>query len=138
MAITFSIMGSIVPIDMTELGNQVRYWVHYDNLLINLNKQVVDSRNKRNAYENVVINTLKAAKHEKAVLQIAGGRILIVEEKHSKPLSFSSLETMLQDYYRQKSVPGKDETQDILKFIKGHRTLETTQRLKRQITDPKV
>ena len=62
----------------------------------------------------------------------------MVEEKHSKPLSFSSLETMLQDYYRQKSVPGKDETQDILKFIKAHRTLETTQRLKRQITDPKV
>jgi hypothetical protein len=131
-------MGSISPVDMTELGNQVRYWVHFDNLLLNLNKQVTDTRNKRQAYESNIINTLKASNHEKAVLQIAGGRILVTEEKHAKPLSFSSLETMLQSYYRQKNIPGKDETQDIIKFIKGYRTIETTQRLKRQITDKKV
>jgi hypothetical protein len=131
-------MGSITPVDMTELGNQVRYWVHFDNLLLNLNKQVTDTRNKRQTYETTIINTLKAANHEKAVLQIAGGRILVAEEKHAKPLSFSSLEAMLQSYYRQKNIPGKDETQDIIKFIKGYRTIETTQRLKRQITDKKV
>ena len=131
-------MGTISPVDMTELGNQVRYWVHFDNLLLNLNKQVTDTRNKRQAYESNIINTLKASNHEKAVLQIAGGRILVTEEKHAKPLSFSSLETMLQSYYRQKNIPGKDETQDIIKFIKGYRTIETTQRLKRQITDKKV
>ena len=131
-------MGTISPVDMTELGNQVRYWVHFDNLLLNLNKQVTDTRNKRQAYETNIINTLKASNHEKAVLQIAGGRILVAEEKHAKPLSFSSLETMLQSYYRQKNIPGKDETQDIIKFIKGYRTIETTQRLKRQITDKKV
>lgn len=134
----YSIMGSITPVDMTELGNQVRYWVHFDNLLLNLNKQVTDTRNKRQTYETTIINTLKAANHEKAVLQIAGGRILVAEEKHAKPLSFSSLEAMLQSYYRQKNIPGKDETQDIIKFIKGYRTIETTQRLKRQITDKKV
>jgi len=131
-------MGSISPVDMTELGNQVRYWVHFDNLLLNLNKQVTDTRNKRQAYETTIINTLKASNHEKAVLQIAGGRILVAEEKHAKPLSFSSLESMLESYYRQKNIPGKDETQDIIKFIKGYRTIETTQRLKRQITDKKV
>ena len=130
-------MTDITPIDMAELGNQVRHWVYFDDLILNLNKQVQDSRQKRQIYENNVIHTLKTAKHENAVLQIVGGRILIAEEKHTKPLTFTSLELMLNEYYRQKGSPGKDETQEIIKFIKGHRTLETTTRLKRQITDGK-
>lgn len=128
-------MTAIAPINMDELGNQVRHWVHYDKLLIDLNKQAVDARNKRQIYENVIITTLKAAKHEKAVLQIVGGRILIAEERHTKPLTFTSLESMLKEYYRQKATKGPDETADIIKFIKGHRTLETSTKLKRQVTD---
>jgi hypothetical protein len=86
-------------------------------------------------YENTIITTLKAANHEKAVLQIVGGRILISEERQSKPLTFTSLESTLKEYYRQKGSNGKDETQDIMKFIKAHRTLETVTKLKRQSTD---
>jgi len=123
------------PINMTELGNQVRHWVHYDRLLVDLNKQAADTRNKRQMYENTIITTLKAANHEKAVLQIVGGRILISEERQSKPLTFTSLESTLKEYYRQKGSNGKDETQDIMKFIKAHRTLETVTKLKRQSTD---
>lgn len=125
---------SIVPIDMENLGNQVRHWVHYDNLITNMNKQANDARKTRQTYENSILHALKVSNHEKAVLQIVGGRILVAEEKHMKPLTFTSLESMLQDYYRQKVTPGKDETADIIKFIKGHRTLETTKRLKRQNT----
>ena len=129
-------MTAIAPIDMSELGNQVRHWVHYDKLLVDLNKQAAETRNKRQLHETVIINTLKAANHEKAVLQIVGGRILIAEERQSKPLTFVSLEHMLKEYFKQKTSPGKDETQDIIKFIKGNRTLETITKLKRQNTDP--
>ena len=128
-------MANIAPINMTELGNQVRHWVHFDNLLIDLNKQVQHTRTTRQAYENTIIQTLKATNHEKAVLQIAGGRILLVEEKSTKPLTFTSLELMLNEYYRQRGSPGRDETQDIIKFIKGHRGVEVAPKLKRQITD---
>ena len=128
-------MTAIAPLNMDELGNQVRHWVHYDKLLIDLNKQAGETRNKRQMHEDAIITTLKAAKHEKAVLQIVGGRILIAEERHTKPLTFTSLESMLKEYYRQKGRTGIDETHDIIKFIKGHRTLETITRLKRQVTD---
>lgn len=121
-------------IDMTDLGNQVRHWVVYDNLITSLNKDIHTTRQKRQEHENTIIHILKSTHHEKAVLQIVGGRILLAEEKHTRPLTFTSLELMLSEYYRQKGV-GKDETSDIIKFIKGHRTLETTTRLKRQITD---
>jgi len=122
---------------MTELGNQVRHWVHFDNLLIDLNKQVQNTRTTRQSYENTIIQTLKATNHENAVLQIAGGRILLVEEKSTKPLTFTSLELMLNEYYRQRGSPGRDETDDIIKFIKGHRGIEVATKLKRQITDKK-
>jgi IS1 family transposase len=125
-------------LDMADLGNQVRHWVHYDNLVSKLNKEVLDNRNKRQHYETLILQKLKATNHEKAVLQIVGGRILVSEERHTKPLTLASLETTLQEYYRHKSTPGKDETADIMKFIKGHRTTDTIQRLKRQITDTKV
>jgi hypothetical protein len=125
-------MASIVPLDMEDLGNQVRHWVHFDNLLNDLNKQINDTRKKRNAYEMSIINTLNGTKYEKAVLQIAGGRLLVAEERHNKPLTFTSLELMLHEYYRQKASPGNDETAEIIKFIKGHRSLEINKRLKRQ------
>jgi hypothetical protein len=128
-------MTAIAPINMSELGDQVRHWVHFDDLITDLNKQAYNARQKRQTFENAIIHTLKSTNHEKAVLQIMGGRILIADEKHTKPLTLTSLELMLQEYYRQRGSPGKDETQDIIKFIKGHRTLETTTRLKRQITD---
>ena len=125
---------SIVPLDMKDLGDQVRHWVHYDNLVSTLNKQVQASRQAREKYELDIIQKLKIAKYEKAVLQIVGGRIILGEEKHSKPLTFNSLEEMLHDYFRQKATPVKDETADILKFIKGHRSIEITKKLKRQVT----
>jgi hypothetical protein len=44
---------------------------------------------------------------------------------------------MLNEYYRQRGSPGRDETDDIIKFIKGHRGIEVSTKLKRQITDKK-
>ena len=129
-------MTSIIPstpsINMDDLGNQVRHWVHFDNLLMDLNKQVQNTRHKKQTFENTILQTLKNSNYEKAVLQIAGGRILAVEEKHAKPLTFTSLELMLHEYYRQRASPGKDETDEIIKFVKGHRTLDVIRKLKRQ------
>jgi len=125
-------MGSIVPLDTTQLGNDVRYWVHYDNTVTKLNKDIQSARYSRQKYEDSIIQTLQVAKQEKAVLQITGGRILISNEKHSKPLTFASLELMLHEYFTQR--PGKDDTLEIIKFIKGHREVEISHKLKRQNT----
>jgi hypothetical protein len=125
---------SIVPasLDMKDLGDQVRNWVHYDNLVSTLNKQVQFARQTRDKYEDDIIRKLRSAKYEKAVLQIAGGRILLADDRHSKPITYTSLEESLHAYFRQKQGLIRDETADILKFIKGNRQVEVSQRLKRQ------
>jgi hypothetical protein len=115
---------------MNELGNLIRYWAHYDTLLQGFQKQMKNVRDTRDKYEQQILDQLKAANLESAVIQIAGGRLLVSEERHSTPLSFRSLETMLHDYYRSR--PGApDETAQILRFIRGQRQIQVTKRLKR-------
>ena len=78
-------------LDMADLGNMVRQWVHYDSMIITLNKQVQSVRSARDKCEQDIIGKLKRAKYEKAILQIEGGRILLAEETHSQQLSFKLL-----------------------------------------------
>lgn len=115
-----------------EVGNLIRHWVHYDTMLSTLNKQAKNVRELRNTYEAQVLQRLKAANAENIVIQIAGGRLLVGEEKHSTPLSFKTLETSLHQYFRQK--PGHpDETAAIMRFIRSQRQVEVTKALKRQL-----
>jgi hypothetical protein len=109
----------------------VRKWVHCETTIAGLNKQICDLRRLRDTYEEEIISTLQRNKYENAILQIAGGRITAVDEKHTQPLTFKSLEEHLHAYFRQKATTVKDETTDILKFIKANRSFESVKRLKK-------
>ena len=130
--------GGSPLVNMQDLGNLVRHWVHYDSLIANLNKQAAVARKERDAYEDRIMGSLRAAKYENAVIQIAGGKLMVNEEKHTQGLTYKSLEQMLHDYYIQKvnrGVACKDETDDILKFIKANRQTDSIKRLKKIATN---
>ena len=115
---------------LQQLGNLIRYWVHYDNVLQRLNKEVKEARDHRKNYETQVLQGMHEAKLTNPVIQITGGRILVSEERNSAPLSLKSLELLLHQYHRMK--PGRpDETNDIMNFIKANRIVEVAQTLKR-------
>ena len=77
---------------------------------------------------------MKNSNYEKAVIQISGGKLLLTDEKHSQPLTFSSLQDLLHEYFKH-SAPGKeDQTAAILKFIKENRTVTTGVKLKKIMT----
>lgn len=125
--------GAHQQLNMQQIGNLVRFWVHYDSMVSELNKQVKSARDVRNNYERQILQSLKSSNMANPVIQIAGGRITVAEEKHQQPLNYKTLETMLHQYYRQK--PGsRDETADILKFLKTNRQTEVGQILKRTMT----
>ena len=123
-------MSAPISLNMADLGKLVRNWVHSDMTVSNLNRELLKVRKERDEYEEVILRQLKQANYEKAVIQIDGGRLTVNEEKHHQALTFKSLEEMLHMYYRR---PGarKDETADILKFIKENRTFEIMKRLKK-------
>lgn len=128
--------GLATPLNMNELGSLVRYWVHYDTQSQHLNRQAAAARASRDQYEQRILDTLQQARYTSAVIQIAGGRITVAEEKKSQTLTFKSLEDMLHEYFRQRPGPFQDETVSILQFIKGHRQVEMVRRLKKTMAPP--
>ena len=123
-------MSTPISLNMAEMGKLVRQWVYSDTAVANLNRELLKARKERDSYEEVILRQLKQANYEKAVIQIDGGRLTVNEEKHHQALTFKSLEEILHMYYRR---PGarKDETDDILKFVKENRTFEIEKRLKK-------
>ena len=117
---------SIVKEDIASL---IRKYVHYDNLAATFFKQTQQARSVRDDYEKRIIEELKNKNMQNAVIQIVGGKLKIVEEKHGTPLSFKNLEESLHDYYFHKK--RVDETSEVIKYIKSKRTFETTSKLKK-------
>jgi len=105
-----------------DLTNLVRNYVHYDNLTTTFQKQLVSARTVRNDYEQRIIQELKKSKMENAIIQIVGGKLKIVEEKQSSPLTFKMLEEALHNYFNEHKI--KDNTVELIKFIKSQRTVE--------------
>jgi hypothetical protein len=120
-----------MSLDLQGLGNLVRSWVHYDTITTNFNKQLLSARRERDAYEKEIIQTMKNSNYEKAVIQISGGKLLLTDEKHSQPLTFTSLQELLHQYFKNKPPGKEDETAAILKFIKENRTIHTGLKLKK-------
>ena len=121
-------------IDPEAIGKLVRYWVHCDNQVTELNKQKRTIQASQNAYEQQILQQLKASNMVNPVIQIGGGRIIVSETKHQQPLSYTMLEATLTKYYSLK--PGaKNETKDILAFLRAQRSVQTTPSLKR-MTNP--
>jgi hypothetical protein len=76
---------------------------------------------------------------ENAIIQIAGGRLVINEERHSQPLTLHRIEELLRSYYIAKGASAAghlDETPNIMKFIKQQRGFEVNKRLKKQAGAP--
>jgi len=116
------------------IGTYVRYWLHYSNLASSFYKQFGGVRKIRDDYETQIITTLQKNGMEKASIQIGGGKLQVIEKKEANPLTLSKMEELLHLYYRQNG--GKDETQDIMRFIRANRGYSTTKALKQSGIPP--
>lgn len=118
------------PIDTQEIGFLVRNWVHYDNLATGLYRQTVNARKLRDEFETKILDSLRASNMENAVIQIAGGRLIVQQERHNQPLSLTRIEEILHTYYVSRNMP--DDTPNIMKFMKKQRGFEVVKKLRKQ------
>jgi len=114
-----------------ELVDAVRNWVHFDNLNLNLAKQIVTARNMKNTFEERVLKLLGKTKR----LRIQGAILEPASRTNSLPLNWGLLEESLRKYYEQSEKP--DETDAIVAFLKDNRGSKTTTFLKKTITPDK-
>jgi len=112
-----------------DIGTLVRYWLHYSTMASSFFKQFNGAQKIRDDYQQQLIAHLKQKKMENAVIQISGGRRLqVVERKEPNPLSLTQIESLLHGYYKQRT--GKDETADIMTFIRGNRGYKHTKTIR--------
>ena len=114
--------------DPGGIGTFVRYWLHYNNLASSFYKQFGAARKVRDDYEKNVIATLHKNGMEKATIQIGGGSIHVIDKREPNPLSLSKIEELLHGYFRQRG--GKDETLDIMTFLRANRGYSISKSLK--------
>lgn len=119
-----------------EFNTWVRHFVHYDTLTKSLQTQTSNARQVRDQYEEKITAALKASNMNNATIQIANGRLQLLEDKHPAPLTFQNLTGLLHDYFRAKGGAHPDETENILRFIKSHRKNVFSSRLKRDLFVP--
>jgi len=113
-----------------ELAFWVRNWVHYDNLASGLYRQTINARKVRDDFEVKILESLKASNMENAVIQIAGGRLVVHEERHNQPLTLGRIEDLLHSYFASKNLP--DESQNMMKHFRKQREYEVHKKLKKQ------
>jgi hypothetical protein len=101
------------------IGTSVRYWLHYNSLAQSFYKQYGAAKKVKDDYEKQIIGTLQQNGMEKATIQIGGGQIHVVDKREPNPLSLTKMEQLLHDYFRQRG--GKDETNEIMTFMRGNR-----------------
>ncbi len=127
-----------------ELANYVRNWVHYDNLTTSLSKQSQNARKVRDDFEGKILAVLRENNMENATIQIHGGKLSIVEEKHTQPWTLTRLEDALKGYFNQPAPlrgGGAAMTTDqqvglIMKYLRNNKGVELVKRLKKQILAP--
>lgn len=115
----------------SELADHVRKWVHYDQLAGTLTKQASQARKARDTAELSIVNILRANNMANAILQTAGGRLTLHEEKHAQALSLQRIESLLHGYYTEKRRGAPDETDAIMTYLRANRGFTVESRLKR-------
>ena len=116
------------------IATYVRYWLHYGNMASSFFKQFGAVRKIRDDYEKQIIGLLQQNGMEKATIQINNGRINVSDKREPNQLSLSKVEELLHGYFMQRG--GKDETMEIMTFIRSNRGYSTYKILKQSGMTP--
>ena len=118
-----------------ELVEQVRNYVHFDNLAESLAKQTTNARTMRKQCEEKILTMLETSGMRNAILQISGATLQRETEVKQQDLSWSCLEEQLHQYYRSRGKP--DETAQVVEFVRKNRPTKTSEYLKKNVAaDP--
>jgi hypothetical protein len=115
------------------LAHNVRGWVHYDNMTSALNKQIINARKQRDAFEEQIQGLLTQHQMPNAVIQISGGQLQLQEEKSTAGLTMKALQDSALSFFKSHpEIPNSEKmANDFLQHIKQQRQVTTSIRLKK-------
>ena len=123
--------ATTTQLNTQSLAEMIRSWVHFDNLAATFTRQSQQARTARARWETQIIDYLRQTSMVNAIIQIAGGRLTVNEEKHANPLTLQRLESLLHEYFSKRPPGSTDETSDVMAYIKANRGTNVETRLKK-------
>lgn len=119
-----------------EFARAVRNWLHYEKLASELYKQAINARKVRDEYEENILNIFEQNKMAKnTTIQTSHGKYGFAIETQTAQMSMTNIEGLLHLYFKAKGAQGRDESGEIMAFIKQHRRQTQSYRL-RKMNDP--
>ena len=115
------------------LAHNVRGWVHYDNMTTALQKQIINARKQRDAFEEQVQTLLIQQQMKDAVIQISGGQLQLQEDKTTSGLTMKALQESVQLFFKNHpEIQNPDKmTNELLNTITQQRVVNTNLRHKK-------
>ena len=117
------------------LAHNVRGWVHYDNMIAALQKQLTNARKQRDTFEEFVQALLTQNQLTKSVIQISGGQLQLQEDKATSALSLKALQDSISTFFHNHpeliTVHSDKLTTELMNHIKQQRVVNTILRLKK-------
>ena len=121
------------------LAHNIRGWVHYDNMIAALQKQITNARKQRDTFEEYVQALLTQNNMLNAIIQISGGQLQIQEEKVTAALTLKTLQESVSSFFKNHpDIPnGEKLSIELMNHLKQQRVVNTNSRLKKLKVDTK-
>ena len=116
-----------------DIAHNVRGWVHYDTMCATLQKQIVNARKQRDAFEEQVGVRLKNNQMPNAIIQISGGQLQLQEEKATAGLTMKALQDSALSFFKNHpEIPNPEKmANEFIQHMKQQRQVTTSLRLKK-------
>ncbi len=109
-----------------DFESGIRRWVHADNQLKELNRQVKALREERNELEEQLIQVAQQRQMTHSTISISDGRLKFVETTVQEPLSYRFLQETLSEI-----IPNADQVRQIMDYIRQKRGSRRVPEIKR-------
>lgn len=104
----------------------IKKWVEYDNKIDAYNSKIKSLKDEKISLSNKITIHMENNQMNNTIINITGGKIKLVEQSVSVPLTYKFLEENLNQYFNDSS-----KTKDIIDFLKQNRNVKKNKFLKR-------
>ena len=110
-----------------DFVEDVKKWVDYDNRIEGYNSKIKSLKEEKLILSNKISSHMENNQMANTVINISDGKLKLVEQNISAPLTYKFLEENLTKYFNGDS----QKTKDIVDFLKQNRQVKKNTFLKR-------
>ena len=109
-----------------DFAESIKKWVAIDNRVKVLQEEMKNERAERNALAENILVQVENNNMEHTIIRITDGKLKFQNTKVTSPLTFSFLETCLNE-----CINNENQVKQIIKYIKNKRQVKYTKDIKR-------